>query len=297
MRARFVGVVLFLVGASAGRDGGTAANDVVAAASSMQAQQKFVILHDAHEGSHATCEALAHLCVRTDCSENHDALYHNKTIDWPTIEASHAQVFLTRFFPMDMPLDHWKNYSVLMLARKDLFSWAMGLYHFSDPKQQLGKSGDAVNFSTSTLIKSVQSRVRSYHCAPPVDMRLLLCVSGVLAAPRMHGWLTVFTRLREADAWPRSRLSLQFVVAAACVRARQMLCVCVCMCACVGVGGGDRAVQSPNPAARVEIQGGGPETTGWRRNDGAHLLLRDVLGGRPRLPAPRVRSRWHDEGD
>ena len=74
----------------------------------------------------------------------------------------------------------------------------------------------------------------------------------------------------------------------------------VSVCARVCVGGWVAAggwLGGDTPAARVEIQGGGPETTRWQRNDGSHLLLRDVLEGRCRLPASCGRCRWHDECD
>ena len=138
-------------------------------------RKKVLILHEAHEGSHATCEALGHLCVHTDCREVHDALYHDKRIDFEAINNSSAQVFLTRFFPRDQPLDEWQNYRVLMLVRQDLFAWSMGMYHFVNPREELGKAGQNVTFKASLLDKDVKKRVRASALVVRLCARVCFC--------------------------------------------------------------------------------------------------------------------------
>lgn len=123
-------------------------------------EKKVIILHDAHEGSHGTCQSFALLCVPTDCSESHDALYHNKSIDFDAIDASDAHVFLTRFFPATMDMAAWQKYNVLMLVRLDLMAWSLGAYKGMNPHDQLGKPGDAVYYNVSHMDKVVKHKVR-----------------------------------------------------------------------------------------------------------------------------------------
>jgi hypothetical protein len=127
------------------------------------AAKKVVILHDAHEGSHATCEAFAHLCVRTDCREVHDALFHNNTIDWPAITASDAEVFLTRFFPPHQSLEPWLNTSVLLLVRRDVLAWSLGSFHISFPHEPKALPGQLVNINASLVEVMIKRKIDSWR--------------------------------------------------------------------------------------------------------------------------------------
>jgi hypothetical protein len=127
------------------------------------AAKQVVILHDAHEGSHASCEAFAHLCVRTDCREVHDALFHNNTIDWPSITSSDAEVFLTRFYPPHQSLDPWQNTSVLLLVRRDILAWSLGSFHLSFPHEPRGQPGELLNINASLVETMLKRKLESWR--------------------------------------------------------------------------------------------------------------------------------------
>ena len=102
---------------------------------------------------------MAKLCIKVDCSEMHDALYHNKKIDFETIDASKASVFLTRFFPVDQPMAPWHRYSVLVLVRQDLLAWTLGAYHGHNPHEPKGEVGESVYFNETLVRKTAQQKV------------------------------------------------------------------------------------------------------------------------------------------
>ena len=131
---------------------------------------KAIILHDAHEGSHGTCQAFAKLCVRTDCRETHDAVYHNWSIDFDGIDASNAEVFLTRFYSKNTNISAWRKYKVLVLVRQDLLAWSLGVYHTSNPAEIVAKPGQPLYINTTLLHKCIIAKASSRRCL--VDFRI-----------------------------------------------------------------------------------------------------------------------------
>lgn len=133
------------------------------------ADSKVLILHDVHEGSHGSCEAFAHLCVKTDCSERHDANRIHPLM-WDEINNSDNELFLTRFKPETGRQDakNFVNHTVVYLVRENLFDWAIATYFWVNGQLSKGDPEDIIEFQTSALDKAVQERVRpsalkSYH--------------------------------------------------------------------------------------------------------------------------------------
>ena len=139
------------------------------------ADAKVTILHDAHEGSHATCEAFAHLCVKTDCREIHDGTITGKrNIDWPYIESSEDELFLLRFPPRRASPKPFLNHSVIILVRENLFDWGLGTFHSQFAREPRASPGEPVFINGTKLLKVWERRV-SHHdrCeVPPVQPRV-----------------------------------------------------------------------------------------------------------------------------
>ena len=132
----------------------------VLAVSPQAATAKVVILHEAHEGSHATCEAFAHLCVATDCREIHDAR-STRDIDWPFIESSDDELFLLRFYPIISAAHPFLNHTVIFLVREDLFHWGLGTYHTQFRHEPRAEPGSPVHINGTNLLHVWKKRVRA----------------------------------------------------------------------------------------------------------------------------------------